>query len=337
MDEHPVTTFVRTKNVFKHRLKDLKAKEYETVKVYIYELNELIGHRNHGPLLWNLRERGELWYDKKGNFKALKPGRIDPHLLEITRRKDKPVVKLNDLHLWMREQLRYVELPGVAKKDTPVYFRAFLEHRKGNLGPFFSVDAFSNRVHSPVVNLKGDLRFKIRFHKSKLVSLDVKQMQPTILAKVLEDNIGSNSFSDAIFKGEDVYVHIQKQMKFSERKDAKKYFFELIFGKPMNDIGKMFDGETKWVDWINQYKSKIEPNNPHKENKHTNLAWLLQYSEVQVMTGIWNRLKEKGIPFLSIHDELLCKVCDKELVFDVMNEELKKHFKSFTIQVDKGD
>ncbi len=334
MSEHIVTTFIRTKTVFKQRLKDLK--DYGTVKVYVYELDALLGHRNHGPILWGLRERGEIWYDNKGNFKVLKrDGVLDPSLLVLTKRRDKPVIKLNDLHLWMREHLRQVSLPGVAKKDLPVYFKAFLDHRDGDLSSFFSVDAFSGRIHSPVVNLKGDLRFKLRFFGTRLVSLDVKQMQPTILAKVLLDNLGSNSFSNAIFKGEDVYIHLQESAGLPARKDAKKYLFQLIFGKPMTDIGKMFKGETAWVDWINSYKSRIEPNNPHKENMHTNLAWLLQYSEVQVMSGIWRRLKDMNIPFLTIHDELLCREIDENDVRLVMDEELKKHFSFFEINVTK--
>ena len=329
MNEHILTTFVRTKHVFQHRLKDLKS--YDNVKVYVYELEKL--GCNSGQLLHNLRERGEIWYDKKGNFRATKPGPIDPRLLEKAKRKPKTTLALTPLHLWMRDQLMKVSLPGVAKKDIPVYFKAFLDHRKKSLDPFFSVDSFSNRVHSPVVNLKGDLRSKVRLESSKLVSLDVKQMQPTILAKVLEDSLGKNSFSDAIFKGEDVYVHIQKESKMGTRKEAKKYFFELIFGKPKSAIGSMFKGNTNWVEWINSYKSKEEPKNPHKENPHTNLAWLLQYSEVQVMSGIWQRLMDDNIPFLTIHDEVLSKVTDKDKVYTVMSEELAKHFKSFTINV----
>ncbi len=60
---------------------------------------------------------------------------------------------------------------------------------------------------------------------------------------------------------------------------------------------------------------------------HTNLTWLLQYSEVQVMTGIWRKLKLLNIPFLTIHDELPCREQDQKKVFETMNEELKKHFK----------
>ena len=95
----------------------------------------------------------------------------------------------------------------------------------------------------------------------------------------------------------------------------------------------MFQGGTGWVDWINRYKTTEEPLNPHWKNPHTNLAWLLQYSEVQVMTGIWKRLKALNTPFLTIHDELLCRTSDKEKVYGVMKSELAKHFRDFEINV----
>lgn len=327
--EHLLTTYVRTKTVFKQRLKDLK--DYDTVKLYIYELEKLGFH--HGPLLWSLKERGEIWYDSKGNFKALRRGPIDPSLLERTKKREKVVVPLTDLHLYMREQLHMVTLPGVHKKDLPVYFRAFIDHRSSDIGPFFQVDSFSRRVHTPVVNLKGDLRYKIRLCGERIVSLDVKQMQPVILAKVLLDSIGENSFSTAIFNGVDVYILIQESAGLPKRSDAKKYLFQLIFGKPKDDIGKMFKGETKWVDWINSYKSRTEEKNPHKEDKHTNLAWLLQFSEVKVMTCIWEELKRLGIPFLTIHDDVLCRVSDMAVVKGVMEVELALHFRKFEINV----
>lgn len=331
MGEHILATFIRTKTVFKNRLKDLK--NYDKVKVYVYELEKL--GCNHGPLLWRLKQQGEIWYDSKGNFKSLRNGPVDPSLLDMTKKAKKIVVPLTALHIWMREQLSFVNICGVKRVDIPVYFKAFLDHRKKDLTTFFSVDSFSGRVHTPVVNLKGDLRFSLRFHGEKIVSLDVKQMQPTILAKVLLDSIGSNCFSDSIFKGEDVYVLLQKSAKLSTRADAKKYLFKLIFGKPMDDIGKFFEGDQRvWVDWINSYKSRVEPKNPHRDKPHTNLAWLLQFSEVKIMTEIWQKLMESNIPFLTIHDELLCRKSDEHAAYTIMEERLKDHFSFFKIMVD---
>ena len=328
--EHFFTTYVRTKTLFQRRLNDLK--DYSTVKIYVYELKKL--GVNDGPLLYGLRSKGEIWYDGNGRFKAMHDGPVDPLLLERTKKREKVKAMLSDLHLYMREQLLFVDL-DVPEVDMPVYFKAFLDMRRQQLDAFFTVDAFAGRVHTPVVNLKGDLRKALRFHHEPVVSLDVKQMQPTILAKVLMESVGDNPFSKAIFEqGKDVYVLLQENAGLATRAEAKKLLFQLIFGKPMNDIGKMFKGDTGWVEWINSYKSKTEPLNPHKEDMHTNLAWLLQFSEVNVMTDVWRGLMNRGIPFLTIHDDVLCRRRDQHVVFEVMKAELTGHFPNFTITVD---
>lgn len=314
--------------VFKQRLNDLKS--YDTVQIYVYELKKL--GCDNGPLLFHLKKGGEIWYDHKGNFKALRDGPVDPLLLDRTKKRPKIRAELTPLHVWMRDQLHHVELPAPAE-DVPVYFKTFIEHRREQIDMFFTVDSFAGRVHTPVVNLKGNLRPMLRLCGEPIVSLDVKQMQPTILAKVLFDSIGSNSFSKPIFDGEDVYVILQRSAGLATRPEAKKLLFQLIFGKPKDDIKKLFSGETKWVAWINDYKKRIEPNNPHKESKHTNLAWLLQYSEVQVMTSVWQALMDAGIPFLTIHDDVLCRSSDKLRVYHIIDRELKGHFARFTITI----
>lgn len=329
--EHPFTTYIRTKQAFKHRLKDLK--DYSTVKIYVYELKKL--GVNNGPLLYKLKQRGEISYDDEGNFKALKDGPIDPKLLDKTKRRVHQSIPLSGLHKWMMNQLMHVEIK-LPEKEIPVYFKTFLNHRDTDLKSFFSVDAFSNRVHSPIVNLKGSLRLALTFYGEDIVSLDVKQMQPTILAKVLDDAIGDNPFSNAIWNGDDVYLMMLNQNKSIENRDeAKKALLKMLFHPDKNNqIGSMFQGDTKWVDWINSYKSKVEPQNPHKHETHTNMAWLLQYSEVQVMTDIWKALRKNGIPFLSIHDDVLCRVSDKDRAYNIMKNQLSKHFKRFDINVD---
>lgn len=324
-NEHPLTTYIRTKIVFQQRLKDLP--DYDKVKIYQYELKKL--GFDSGPLLYKLKLRGEIWYDNLGNFSCLRPGRIDPGMLKITT-KTKPTVKLSPMHTWMRDQLLHVEIKQ-PRRSLPVYFQAFLEHRKTSLSTFFTVDTFCGRVHTPVVNLKGHLRKYLRFYNGPVDSLDVKQMQPLILGKVLDRNVGDNPFSDAIKKGKDVYVMILERSSVTTRDEAKKLFFNLIFGKPKDDIGLLFEGDTRWVEWINNYKRKVEPLNPHKNSTHTNLAWLLQYSEVQVMSEIWNRLYELKIPFLTIHDDILCRVQDSEKTSSVMKDILSSHFVNFEV------
>lgn len=330
MAEHKLTTFVRTKIFFKNRLKDLG--DYDTCKVYIYELKKL--GCDNGAVLWRLKEKGDIDYDDDGVFKCLRKGPIDPTLLDLVKKKKRIRLQLSDLHVYMKEQLRRVGFTGGDGLDIPVYFRAFLEMRKLNLDAFFSVDGFSTRVHTPIVNLKEDLRKYLRLDGEELISLDVKQMQPLILAKILMDSVGDNVFSGAIFSGEDAYVIIQEAAQLESRGDAKKMLFRLIFGKPMDGIGRIFRGDTKWVDWINGYKSSVELRNPHKEDKHTNLAWLLQFSEVKIMTDIWERLRSAGLPFLTIHDDVLVRRRDGVFTEGVMREVLGSYFPSFVISKD---
>lgn len=325
--EHFFTTYIRTKMVFQSRLNDLK--DYSSVKIYLYELKKL--GVDSGPLLFSLKQDGQISFDSDGRFKVLRDGPINPKLLERTKRRDRVVAPLTDLHIYMREQLMHVTIDS---SHLPVYFKAFLQYRHRQLASFFTVDSFSGRVHTPVVNLKGDLRRSLKLKGRTIVSLDVKQMQPTILAKILLDTVGVNSFSASIFQGHDVYILLQQKAGLPSRADAKKLLFQLIFGKPMKDIGNIFKGDCHWVDWINSYKSTDEPRNPHRQDRHTNLAWLLQYSEVQVMTDIWRVLMDRSVSFLTIHDDVLCRDLDKDIVYGVMDAQLKKHFPKYSIVID---
>lgn len=331
MVEHVVTTFIRTKLLTKHRLKDLKV--YDTVKVYVYELEKL--GANNGPLLWRLKQAKQIDYDTKGNFSVCdKRGPVDFSLLKRVERRKKVRVPLDRLRLWMREQLRDIDLVGADAEDVPVYFKAFLDHRKTDLEAFFSVDAFSGRVHSPIVNLKEGLRKFLLLKGEAMTSLDVKQMQPAILGKILSAVVGANSFSDSISRGEDVYIVIQRAAGLPTRDDAKKMLFRLIFGKPMDNIGSIFKGDSTWVAWINAYKSQTEPRNPHCEDKHTNLAWLLQYSEVQVMREAWQMLMDEEIPFVTIHDDVMVRVRDRDRAYVILDSVLRRHFDTFVITID---
>lgn len=323
-----LTTYIRTKLIFNHRFNDQK--DYAMVKMYVYELEKL--GCNKGPLLWRLKQQGEIDYDDKGNFKVMRDGPIDPRLLLLTKKRVKEKAPLTPLHRWMMTHLLHVELP-VSKKEMPVYFKAFLDHRHKELDMFFTVDAFSGRVHTPIVNLKGDLRHRLRFYGEPVISLDVKQMQPTILGKVLQEGVGDNPFSTAIDNGDDVYVLLQKSAGLATRPEGKKLLFQLIFGKPRRELVTLFKGDVRWVEWINNYKSREEPRNPHKGDKHTNLAWLLQYSEVIVMTDIWIRLMKERIPFLTIHDDVLCNRVHRDAVYHAMEDVLQNHFHYFNITV----
>lgn len=277
-----------------------------------------------GADLYHLQQKGLIQATETG-YRVTEPGKVD---LSLITRQTKP---LTNLQKWMKKVLMFVDYPDSI--PVPVYFRTFLNVRNQYLDLFFKVDNFSGRIHTPISSLSRDLRPFILLNGERCVSLDIGQMQPTLLASILFDHIGKNAFSDAIFEGKDVYTALQTKAGLNSRDEAKKRFFQIIFGLPSNELELLFEGEN-WIKWINDYKSKAEPRNPHTAIKmHSNLAWLLQTYEVRLMTIIWHELAEVGIYWLSVHDEIICRAPDAGKVEKIMNNVLSKHFKTFKINI----
>ena len=239
--------------------------------------------------------------------------------------------QLTDLHNWMLERVCETEMPS-GVEVTP-YWNSFLKHRSQFPTLFFTVDEFAGRVHTPISGMSRDLRPLLLLRGEKTCSLDVAQMQPTLLGTILKQAVGENSFSDAIDEGTDVYLMLQSTAKLESRDEAKKRFFQILFGKPNEEMAKLFEG-ANWIEWINKYKSTVEARNPHgKEKTYSNLSWILQTLEVRVMSEIWQTLAENAIPFLTIHDEIICRKSDEQKALLIFNNELSKHFQMYKIKI----
>lgn len=303
--------------LFKLRFKYLD--DYTTIKLHTTELKRF---KVNSDTLHQLAAKGEIWYDSEGNFKALQSGAIDITLIK------KKSVQLTPLNNWMREHLRFVELPTSNPKSS--YFDTFIQFRDKQLNMFFTVDEFCGRVHTPITSLQRDLRPLLRLYGEAVISLDVAQMQPTLLAKILTANVGENVFSKAIDDGTDVYVLLQQKANLSTRDEAKKLLFKILFGFPSKALAEIF-GDAEWINWINDYKSRTENRNSHSSKPHTNLAWLLQNSEVRIMSQVWQKMAENGLPFLSVHDEIICRQSDELKAQSIFNNELSKYFINFNI------
>jgi len=321
--EHHFTTFIRTKLLLQSRLKTAQPKQ--TTKVSLRELKKL---HVYGYTLWKLRENNEIWYDSDGNFKPIHEGPLDFELIKLTKKIKTHKRPLSSLHFYMRNALLHVSY-DTSNTNIPVYFKAFLQNRDKHLDLFFTVDGFSGRVHTPIVHLKGDLRQYLKLNDENVGSIDVKQMSPMVLAKLLEEHVGKNPFSDAVNEGHDIYNFLlSKNITLKDRDAGKKFFFQLVFGQAMDDIGYIFKGNTEWVEWINKIKTTHIPLNPHAKDTHTNLAWMLQTKEVLLMTEIWTALQQQQILFLSIHDEILVQKSQAENILNIVKNILMSQFKN---------
>ncbi|MCA1759906.1 MAG: hypothetical protein LC658_09070 [Bacteroidales bacterium] len=264
-------TYVRTKALFQERLRrcaqggyiHIPTKEIES-RFFVFpehdrktELRKLI---NAGKL----EAKVETINDRKTYFyKCLEPGFIDVSLVESQIESHyKP------LHYAMREMLKGVSLvPGSPSTD---YFDAFLRNKDLFLNVFFRVDTFAGRVHTPVTNFHRTHRPNILLDGCKTTSFDVTQMQPLLLGKILSLKIGPNEYSEAISEGKDIYQVIARKANLESRDAGKKRFFEIVFAPANDDLVKLF-GDADWIRWINEFKQKDLPQNPHgKQKRYSN-------------------------------------------------------------------
>lgn len=247
-------------------------------------------------------------------FRVLKAGYYDLNLLRPKGR------ELDSITTKMMSYLNDVTLK--TGSESTHYFDSFLKLKNTNLRIFFNIDHFSGRVHTPITSLKSSIRPNILLDNEETTSIDVVTMQPVLLGAILKNKVGRNDFSEWIDSGKDIYIMIQEKMNLSSRNEAKKKFFEILFATANNELSHMF-GNANWITWINEFKSKPFEANPHTlEKNHSNLAWLLQRSEVQLMRKVWERLLSHGIKFLSVHDEVIVKTKDRDKALKIFQDVL---------------
>ncbi len=314
--EHKFITYNRTLMLFRQRYRNTGTDNSVSITQ-----GDLQRFKVSPALLHHFIKSGQISHTNN-RFTALTAGAVD---LSLIQRKG---AKQTDLHRYMKQCLLMVNLPEqlILQPEVTDYFRLFLELRKQHLDLFFTVDSFSGRVHTPVSSLHHSIRPGLILCGEPVVSFDVSQMQPTLLGNILYQNIGNNSFTEAINNGTDIYTMLQEKAGLNDRNEAKKRLFQMLFSKPSNDLQQLF-GNADFIQWINQYKSINEPRNPHgKAKPHSNLAWLLQSYEVKIMSEVWRTLAETATHHLSIHDEIICRRSDSETARTIIEKVLNKHF-----------
>ena len=331
--ENLFVTYVRTLQLLKIRLKGID--ENEAVYISQKEIEKrffVYPDHNRKHELEQLVKNGDVEISESINkktkrkiflFKALRLGGFDFSLIQKS--------ELDSLTSEMMKNLSHVSLS--INIIPTIFFDEFLKNKNKYLELFLKVDKFSGRVHTPITNLKREIRKNILIDEQPTVGLDVTTMQPIILGKILNQYIGLNQFSSWIDSGEDVYIMLQKLSKFQTRDQGKKRFFEILFAPPSNELAKIF-GQSNWINWINEYKEKNIQDNPHTVFKpHSNLAWLLQSTEVKIMRNVWQALALEGICFLSVHDEIIIKKEDTPKAESLFYQILQKEFSYFSLNV----
>lgn len=251
-------------------------------------------------------------------YKGLRPGAFRPELVTSDAR------NLGYVSRKMRETLKHVSIKSGTITNS--YFEHFLQHKERYTELFFKKDDFSGRVHTPITSLPAQSRQCLFIDGESTQSIDVATMQPLILGLILKKEIGNNPFSSWIDNGDDVYLKLSETLNLGDREKGKKRFFEIIFAPASDELAKIF-GNAHWIGWINSYKRKIVPGNKNTNRKrYSNMAWLLQKTEVEIMQCLWKKLYENNILFLSVHDEIIVKKSDLKQSLDLFKNVMDSNF-----------
>lgn len=332
-------TYVRTLQFMKTRLKGIDEGEAVHIPQTLIETAFFkYPAFNRRQELAALVDAGELEITQKDSartgrimylYRAINPGQwlVDLYLYRKHSGKSKPI---DDQSVKMRGYLLRVSLTAGAPSTD--YFNAFLRYRDELPELFFTVDDFAGRVHTPITNFHRTHRPNLLIDGSSTVGLDVTTMQPLLLGKVLNESLPGNQYSRWIEQGDDIYMKLQEAAGLVTRDEGKKRFFEILFAPPSDSLSKLF-GEADWITWINDYKRADEPKNPHRSKRHSNLAWLLQSTEVQTMRRVWQALNEAEIPFLSVHDEIICKQQNRHQAESLFRRVLDDEFTFYKLNV----
>src|SRR5690606_25372767 len=229
----------------------------------------------------------------------------------------------------MMEHLRHTTLPA-GTAATP-YWDAFVKWRNSRMDLFVKYDSFGYRFHSPVTSLHKAIRPHLLLYGQHTSSIDIVQSQPTILAHILKNAIGDNEFTAWIENGIDVYAMLQEKAGLETREDAKTKFFEIAFGKPSQKLAETY-GNATWVEFVNGIKKQPLKTNPNTKfnrdgsrSHHNNLAMLLQRTESGITRKVWAALVDAGIPFLTVHDEIVTKSRDMHDAQAIINAVLGEY------------
>lgn len=241
----------------------------------------------------------------------------DKFLLKKINKFEKAEAEKNSpIYQAMIEDLKYINLDYVnAKEALDNEFACALTDEKSYFKNLISLESIKNevyyctkdeygRLHTNFTNLKKSLRNNfLKLNGKEISSLDIKNCQPKLLAKLIlekEKNLSKElqifieRVKDGTFYSSFNYLDIPKD-------EIKQIVFQVFFGKNKNNNNNKHFKETwpelwQWI--VNLKKTK---------HNHAFLSHLLQKMESDlVYNKICTEIKSKmpNVPLFTVHDGL---------------------------------
>jgi hypothetical protein len=192
---------------------------------------------------------------------------------------------------------------------------------------FYHFDNYG-RLHTNFTILKSFIRKNcLLIEGEETYEIDVKNSHPLFLNKVLK---GSNIEKDAEFEffkfltmNGKFYQYLQEKLQIKDKKIVKEITYKVFFGKNYrNKLDTQFQNIfPKIHDFIKIFKKT--------SGDYKSLSYELQkYESNFIFNKVVKEISENypNIKIVTVHDSLICKKSDKQIVEDIFNSYLQEEF-----------
>ena len=188
---------------------------------------------------------------------------------------------------------------------------------------YLITDHKTGRLFNNFTNLWSNLRKFIKIAGECVGEIDIANSQPLLAANLYpDDSEEKQKYLEIVLEG-DFYRTLEAASgkKYPDYKKLKELVFQQVF------FGSISDGNRRPL--LRAFKALfpelLEIINNMKEGQKNKLALELQSIEANLVIGkVVNRLRLLGIPCLTVHDSVICKVSDVEAAYGILVEELEK-------------
>ncbi len=180
-------------------------------------------------------------------------------------------------------------------------------------------DAKSKRLYHNLVNLKKTFRPFLRFRGQKLVTIDLRASQPTLLAAFYKPGDTEREEYIRTLQNEDIYLYLANTAKPRlERHIAKDGFFVLLFGTRWNHKGEFWNAFSARFP---QLASRIAEQKKPENGGYKSVSAILQKLESSIMidTVLYNLLFKYNIDAFTCHDSVSVLESDVGVVENEIN------------------
>ena len=238
----------------------------------------------------------------------------DPNRGHIFRTMESTRIKL--------EAIDYVEgLGNLSEHQFDFYRRSVEAIHHGDL--YLVDDPKTGRLFNNFTNLWSDLRPYLRIGGEEVCEIDIANSQPLLAASLYPEGSEERPrYLEVVLEGS-FYRELEAAsgLKCPDYKKLKKLVFKQVFfgrnGKGANrPLLRAFMNLFPELYLIIQNMKKVHKNR---------LALKLQSIEAYLVIGkVVDRLRLLGVPCLTVHDSIVCKVSDEEVAYEALDAELEK-------------